>query len=59
MLVVSINQSKTKGNRNNTGKSADKSEKRTLIEQNVKSQINWCRNTQKGRIGVPGFVQGA
>ena len=59
MLVVLLNQSKTKVSRNNTAESADKSEKRTLIEQNVKSQINWCRNPQKVRIGVPVFVQGA
>ena len=59
MLVVLLNQSKTKFSRNNTEESADKSEKRTLIEQNVKSQRNLLRNQQKGRTGVPVFVQGA
>lgn len=59
LLVVLLNQIKLKGNRHNTGKSADNHKNRTLIEQNVKSQRNWCINPQKGRMVVPVFVQDA
>ena len=50
MLVVSINQSKPKGNRNNTGKSADNSKNRTLIEQNVKSTKNQHQKSEKAKM---------
>ena len=50
LLVVFLNQSKTKGNRNHTGESADKSENRTLIEQNVKSTKNQHKKSEKSKI---------
>lgn len=50
MLFVSINQSKPKGNRHNTGKSADNSKNRTTLEHFVKSTKNQPQKSEKAKM---------
>ena len=50
MLVILLNQSKTKGNRNHTGESADNSKIRTTLEHFVKSTKNQPQKSEKAKM---------
>ena len=50
LLVVFLNQSKTKGNRNHTGESADNSKIRTTHEHFVKSTKNQPKKSEKVKM---------